>query len=290
MVAVGGRRFAAAVMVVGLVGALGLWGVAGAGGSVRVARFARGGAPEVWPLAPARGVLVRPGVLARLVGLARGSGRLVEVRGLRSARSRTFVAPGGGFVRRFSAGAGVGAGVLSWGGSGWLARLSWGRGSLRLGWGALSGAAPTFDGLTAGYRGVGGGVVLRVQGDGEGFQLRIVIARRPTGPVRFTFPLALRGLRARVGANGLLEFRDRAGGVVVTGSLRGRVAGAQSDTLTGRALRTGRVLSRLVTTAGGGQALEVVPDPAFLRDAHVEYPVTIEAGAIGLAAPARLSR
>jgi len=92
-----------------------------------------------------------------------------------------------------------------------------------------------------------------------------------------------------MGAKGLVEFLDAAGRVVLRGS-RGRAAGAQTDTLTGEPIKTAPVTSRLVATAGGGQALEVAVDPAFVRDASVQYPVSIAAGAIGLAAPAGLSR
>jgi len=132
-------------------------------------------------------------------------------------------------------------------------------------------------------------VDLKVQADAEGFAQQIVIAKRPTGPIAFRFPLRLAGLHARTGANGLVEFLDAAGTVVLRGS-PGRAAGAQTDTLTDKPIKTAAVNSRLVSAAGGGQALEVVPDPAFLRDARVEYPVTINSGAIGLAVPAQLSR
>ncbi len=148
---------------------------------------------------------------------------------------------------------------------------------------------PAFEGLTASYPGVVGGVDVKVRPDAEGFAQQIVIAKRPTGPLSFTFPLRLAGLHARMGAKGLVEFLDAAGRVVLRSS-PGRAAGAQTDTLTDEPIKTAPVTSRLVTTAGGGQALEVAPDPSFLRDAHVEYPVTIDSGAIALAAPVRLSR
>jgi len=288
-------RLAAAlvVVVVGLVGGVGAAGLAGASG-LHPAR--RGGVPEVWPVAPPRGVVVPPGELDRLRASAAGSGREVEVGRLRSGASRTFVARDGSLVRRFSAFGGVPAGELSWGagGSGLLARLSLGGSSLELGVDAGSVAGlgpaelprPAFEGLTASYAGVVGGVDLKVQADAEGFAPQIVIAKRPTGPIAFRFPLRLAGLHARTGANGLVEFLDAAGTVVLRGS-PGRAAGAQTDTLTDKPIKTAAVNSRLVSAAGGGQALEVVPDPAFLRDARVEYPVTINSGAIGLAVPSR---
>lgn len=142
--------------------------------------------------------------------------------------------------------------------------------------------------MTARYTGVVGGVDVKVGAAAEGFEQQIVIAKRPTGPVSFRFPLRLVGLHARVGAKGLVEFLDGAGTAVLRSS-RGRAAGAQTDVLTDEPIRTAPVTSRLVATAGGAQALEVVPDPAFVRDARVDYPVTIDAGAIGLAAPAALS-
>lgn len=140
---------------------------------------------------------------------------------------------------------------------------------------------PAFDGLTARYRGVAPGVDLKVQGDGEGFEQRIVITRRPRGRAAFRFPLWLRGLRARVAAKGAVEFLDARGSVVAKG-LPGREAGAQTDPLTGEPTRTAAVAIRVVAGPGGGQALEVVPDQSFLRDAKVRYPVTIDTGAIGV--------
>ncbi len=290
-------RWAAARVVVaaGLVGGLGAAGLAGASGSHAPRR---GGVPEAWPVAPPRGTAVAAGELARLRASARSSGREVEVGRLRSAGSRTFVARDGGLVRRFAALGGVPAGELSWGagGSGRLARLSLGGSSLELGVDGGSVArsgpvvlpSPGFEGLTARYPGVAGGVDLKVGPDAEGFAQQIVIAKRPTGPLSFRFPLRLGGLHARMGAKGLIEFLDGAGTVLARSS-PGRAAGAKTDALTGEATRTAAVTSRLVATAGGGQALEVVPDPAFLSDGRVEYPVSIDAGAIGLAAPARPS-
>jgi len=218
---------------------------------------------------------------------------------LRSGASRTFVARDGSLVRRFAAFAGVPAGELAWGagGSGALAKLAVGGASLELGvdagtfagWGPVALGSPALEGLTARYAGVVGGVDVKAAPDAEGFAQQIVIAKRPTGPLSFRFPLRLVGLHARMGAKGLVEFLDAAGRVVLRGS-PGRAAGAQTDTLTGEPTKTAPVTSRLVTTAGGGQALEVAADPAFVRDASVQYPVSIAAGAIGLAAPAGLSR
>jgi len=291
-------RWAAARVVVlaGLVSSVGAAGLAGASGS-HPAR--RGGVPEVWPVAPPRGVVVPAGELDRLRASAAGSGREVEVGQLRSGASRTFVARDGSLVRRFSAFAGVPAGELAWGagGSGALAKLAVGGASLELGvdagtfagWGPVALGSPAFEGLTARYAGVVGGVDVKAAPDAEGFAQQIVIAKRPTGPLSFRFPLRLVGLHARMGAKGLVEFLDAAGRVVLRGS-PGRAAGAQTDTLTGEPIKTAPVNSRLVTTAGGGQALEVAADPAFVRDASVQYPVSIAAGAIGLAAPAGLSR
>jgi len=119
-------------VLAGLVSSVGAAGLAGASGS-HPAR--RGGVPEVWPVAPPRGVVVPTGELDRLRASAAGSGREVEVGRLRSGASRTFVARDGSLVRRFSAFGGVPAGELSWGagGSGLLARLSLGGSSLEVG-------------------------------------------------------------------------------------------------------------------------------------------------------------
>lgn len=276
------------LVVVGLVCVVFPAGLAGARGS---GRGARGGAPAHWPVAPRRGVLVSGRELARLRASARRSGRRVELGRLRGRRSRTFVAPGGGLTRTFFARGGGLTGEVTWGagGSGLLARLVWGGASLELGFGADTipgpGAGvlpgPAFDGLTARYRSVAPGVDLKAQGDGEGFEQRIVIARRPRGGVAFRFPVRLRGLRGRVAAKGVVEFVDARGGVVAKG-LPGREAGAQTDPLTGEPTKTGAVVSRVVAGPGGGQALEVVPDQSFLRDANVRYPVTVDTGAIGV--------
>jgi hypothetical protein len=113
-----------------------------------------------------------------------------------------------------------------------------------------------------------------------GFEDRIVIAHRLRGAVRFVFPLRLRGLRARMGRRGVVRFVDRRGRVVASTST-GRVESLQLDGLKHLPLRTGRAWTRLVRLAGGGEALVVVPDPRFLRDRRVGYPVAVDSGPIG---------
>ena len=288
------RAWFVCVAVLALVGGVLPVGLAEARGLVRRG----GGVPLRWVGVPvARSVLVSAGRLGRLDAAARRSGRAVEVARLRSLASRTFVEPDGSFRRVFPGRAGGAGGLLSWGaaGSGSLARLGWGGESLALGWGGVAGSRvrvlprPSRAGLTAGYRRLGRGVGVRVQAVGVGFDLQIMISRRLSGPVRFAFPLRLRGLRARIGAKGVVEFVDTAG-VVVAGTSVGRVAGAQRDSLTRAPVRTGGVVSRLLAGRGGRLVLEVVPDPGFLRDRRVRYPVSVDSGAIGAVAGALSSR
>lgn len=274
-------------------------------GDVAVARGFGSALPGVtsvqWPDAPPRRDVVPADRLERLRASARRSAAPVEVDELRTSRSRTFVAGDGTVSRRFSGGPGVGGAVeASWGGPdpGGVGRLAWpdstGDAVIDLGGGdAFDGSLLTglrtlgWSGLVARFE-AAGGARLESQADGAGVRQRIVIARRPSAPMRFVLALSLRGLDARASARGGVEFVDAAGRVFAA-TLPGVVAGARTDQLTRLPLRTAAVRTGVVAAAGGGQALELVPDASFLSDPDLRFPVTLDTGLRATGGPSSLS-
>jgi RHS repeat-associated protein len=166
------------------------------------------------------------------------------------------------------------AGVwFSPGGSGDAATLTVGSRSVGFGWsGGLP--APTLNGAVATYRDVAAGADLQLQALPGGYAERLVLRTRPaTAPV-FRFPLRLTGLTAQVTATGRIALTDTGGGEVVQADPP-RMWGAERDPNADEPTRVGQVAVR-VTGSAGSQVLEVAPDPVFLADPQVSYPVTVD--------------
>jgi hypothetical protein len=232
--------------------------------------------------------------------LARRSGHRVEVTGLRSETTSTWANPDGTLtsdiasapvrVRTASgwrdidstlvADAGgvhprvARAGVrFSPGGVGDAAKLTVGSRSVGFGWtGSLP--APTLSGAVATYRGVAAGADLELQALPGGYAERLVLRTRPaTAPV-FRFPLRLAGLTAAVTGSGRIVLSDTGGREIVQADPP-RMWGAERDPNADEPTRVAPVAVR-ITGSPGSQVLEVAPDPAFLADPGVTYPVTVD--------------
>jgi len=232
--------------------------------------------------------------------LARHSGHRVEVTGLRTETTMTWANPDGtltsdiasepvrvktpqgwqdidptlvadaGGVHPRVARAGV---RFSPGGSGDAARLTVGSRSVGFGWtGGLP--APSLNGAVATYRDVAAGADLQLQALPGGYAERLVLRARPASAPVFRFPLRLTGLTASVTTTGRIVLSDTGGKEVVQAD-PSRMWGAERDPNADEPTRVGSVAVR-VTGRAGSQVLEVAPDPVFLADPQVTYPVTVD--------------
>jgi RHS repeat-associated protein len=166
------------------------------------------------------------------------------------------------------------AGVrFSPGGSGDAATLTVGSRSVGLGWTAGL-PTPTLNGAVATYRDVTAGADLELQALSGGFAERLVLRTRPAVAPVFQFPLRLTGLSAAVTASGRIALTDSSGRLVAQADPP-RMWGAERDPNADEPTRVGSVAVR-ITGSVGDQVLEVAPDPAFLADPKVAYPVTID--------------
>jgi RHS repeat-associated protein len=137
---------------------------------------------------------------------------------------------------------------------------------------ALEGAAPVpgqAAGDTVTYRQALAGVDLRLAASPGGVKETLVL-HSADAPHSFTFPLRLTGLTARLagaGASGQVELVDAAGtvrAVIPAGSM----VDAAAATSTGVAYQ--------IVASGGGPALRVTVDSAWLRDPGRRYPVEVD--------------
>jgi RHS repeat-associated protein len=232
--------------------------------------------------------------------LARRSGHRVEVTGLRTETTMTWANPDGTLTSDIASApvrvktpsgwqdidptlvadqTGVHPKVarakvqFSPGGSGDAANLTVGSRSVGFGWtGSLP--APALNGAVATYRDVAAGADLELQALPAGYAERLVLRTRPaTAPV-FRFPLRLTGLTAAVASSGRITLTDASGKLVAQAD-PARMWGAERDPNADEPTRVGSVAVR-ITGSPPDQVLEVAPDPAFLADPQVTYPVTID--------------
>ncbi|MDQ4072002.1 MAG: DNRLRE domain-containing protein [Actinomycetota bacterium] len=233
---------------------------------------------------------------------ARSSDRPVEALSLRTEKSSVFVNPSGsrsaklyggpvrvredgrwrpldvglesegGKVRPRAATADV---AFSDGDDQSLARLEGQRGSLALTWEPGPLPKPEIAGAKATYENVEPGVDIAVEARPQGFDKRVEVHRVPKRPLVLRFGLALRGLKARLTADDRLELLDRRGEPVAVAD-PARMWGAEVDRRSQEPLRQAQVETRLLEQ-GGEQAIELRPDPTFVRS--VKGPVTIDPAA-----------
>ncbi|GES04466.1 hypothetical protein Acor_65340 [Acrocarpospora corrugata] len=135
---------------------------------------------------------------------------------------------------------------------------------------------PVLKGNTATYRSAyGQGVDLQVTATATGFRQEIVIGSRPSGPLRFRLPVDLpEGMSFTAdaasrpslmsGGEKILDLRP--------GMLLDAAAEAPAAPIDG-----GRLGKAAVTLEPGASTLVYAPDPAFLADPAVTFPVTLMA-------------
>ncbi|WP_341716637.1 LamG-like jellyroll fold domain-containing protein [Micromonospora sp. FIMYZ51] len=135
---------------------------------------------------------------------------------------------------------------------------------------------PKISGSTITYPdAVAAGADLVVQSQADGFVSRVVIRRKPTGPVTVRLPLTLpKGATFGKTSGGLPQLKDakgraKAAPVVLTAVDAKAEASAEAG-------RSAPVTTR-VETSGAKSELVFTPDPKFLADPAVTYPVTIAA-------------
>lgn len=158
--------------------------------------------------------------------------------------------------------------------------------------------APVLTGPTATYPEVRPGVDLVVRALRSGFEVSFVIKSRPTGPLSLPLSLTLRGLSASVQADGALSLVDGTGKELGRG---GAPVMYGADTVPGTTMpaHEAPVMAALSTPApaslsglapsaakAGASGLlassvttstwSLTPDPAFLADSSVVYPVTVD--------------
>ena len=256
------------------------------------------------PLSEKSSVLTAP-TAETAAALAAQTGQPVEVTGALTKTSATFINPDGtrtvdlalGPVRELDPASGSGWSSINTtltadrtglhptladvpetfsdgGADGFLAKLGLGADQLTLGW-LHSLPVPVVDGNQATYRDVYPGVDLVLQARPQGFEQLWVVRQRPTGPLVFSIPLGLKGLSATTSADGSLVLTDTRTGEVKAQSDTARMWGAEVDPNADEPTHAAQVPTSVVA-AGSGYALEIRPDPAFLNDPSVTYPVTID--------------
>jgi hypothetical protein len=234
--------------------------------------------------------------------LARREGHRVEVAGQRSESSVTFANPDGSLTSQVAAGvvrvrrgdgswaavdtglvsdaSGVhpravsGGTVFSGGGSGLLVSgVLPGGGRFGVSWPSVL-PVPVLSGDTARYSGVSPGVDVVVAGRPAGFEFSVVLHARPAaGVFPLRVPVSAAGLSVgTTGAGGLLV-RDGSGVVVGSGPTP-VMFDARRDASGGPAAV--RPVGMSVEQTASGPVLVLSPDPAFLADPQLTYPVTVD--------------
>ncbi|WP_157248887.1 DNRLRE domain-containing protein [Nonomuraea typhae] len=120
------------------------------------------------------------------------------------------------------------------------------------------------------------GIDLVVTATPSGFRQQIVIRQRPAGPLKLRVPVRLPStLSFGKAASGKLALHDSAAkdDRELPAPL---VVDAGADLSAGEEGRVGKAAATVENT-GTGQVLTFVPDPRFLRDPGVTYPVTLSA-------------
>ncbi|MEV8459819.1 MULTISPECIES: DNRLRE domain-containing protein [Streptomyces] len=178
-----------------------------------------------------------------------------------------------GLIRPKAAAADI---AFSGGGSGEpLAEVTRGGRTLGLDWpGRLP--APRLDGPTAVYPGAVPGGDLVVTALKEGFSHSVVLRERPDGPVTYRLPVSAEGLTLQETADRRLRWSDTRGRTVATAPLP-VMWGAGKKRASGEPEDLAAIDVAIERDAGSGeQVLVLKPDPAFLADPDLTYPVTID--------------
>jgi RHS repeat-associated protein len=121
---------------------------------------------------------------------------------------------------------------------------------------------------------------------GTGLVKESIVLSSPSAPDTWVFPLDLKGLRAQMGPDGIVEFTDAAGKVLAYVP-RGYMTDSHIDPHSGDGAMSSGVTYSLVTV-GGRQAIKMTLAAAWLDSKSRVYPVTVDpsvydAGADGTA-------
>lgn len=133
---------------------------------------------------------------------------------------------------------------------------------------------PTLDGAVATYKDVLPSTDLQLEAMPAGYAQRLVLRARPTTAPVLRLPLRLAGLTAEVTSSGRIALTDTGGKLLVEADPV-RMWGAARDPNSDEPTKVALVAVR-ITGPAGRQVLEVAPDPGFLADPAVTYPVTID--------------
>ena len=141
---------------------------------------------------------------------------------------------------------------------------------------AVQGAAPvpgTARGDTVTYPEVRPDADLRLVGGAGMFDEQLIL-RSASAPASWVFPLRLRGLHARTGPGGIIEFADAAGQVRAVVP-HGLMTDSKIDPRSGNGAASAGV-SYTLTTVGGQPAIQLSLDTAWLDAAGRVFPVTVD--------------
>jgi RHS repeat-associated protein len=248
----------------------------------------------------------RPDVISARI-TARASGRRVEVEGLRSQTSTSWVNPDGtvtveahaapvrfkdaagawqpvdltldqaadGSVRARSHPGGLEFGGASTARESEGASIAAGSGrSVMVEWpGKLP--RPQVSGADALYADVAPGVDLGFRALRTGFEQFVTIKQRPAGAVSWTVPVTTAGLTARAAADGGVEFVD-AGGTVQSRILPATAWDAATYPGTDTPVNTSAVGLSVRQVSPGRALLTITPDAEWLADPVRQFPVTVD--------------
>ncbi|WP_406003443.1 DNRLRE domain-containing protein [Streptomyces sp. NBC_00829] len=134
--------------------------------------------------------------------------------------------------------------------------------------------APTVKGDTASYN-LGGGPTLEVTAQKQGFSQNVILDKAPTGPVSFRLPLNLDGLKISQAASGHLLLHDSDGKLVAEAPAP-MMWDSSKNPASGEPDHLAKVATKIETAADRSQTLVLTPDPAFLADPALTWPVTVD--------------
>ncbi|MER6512882.1 DNRLRE domain-containing protein [Nonomuraea sp. NPDC001636] len=133
---------------------------------------------------------------------------------------------------------------------------------------------PTVRGNTATYTEVAPGEDLIVTSLPQGFTHSLVLHRPPSGPLTITLPIRTKGLTLRKDADHGLRLVDSLGNTVISAPAP-HMWDSSQDPASGESARQAEVATSIRSEAGGA-VLTLRPDPEFLNDPQLRYPVTID--------------
>ncbi|MET8145076.1 DNRLRE domain-containing protein [Sphaerisporangium sp. NPDC005288] len=162
---------------------------------------------------------------------------------------------------------------LSHGGTAPFASIDNGGRSFAVGWNHPL-PAPAVRGNTATYTGVVPDGDLVVTSLPQGFTHSLVLRRPPSGPLTITLPIRTKGLTLLKDADHGLRLVDGLGTTVISAPAP-HMWDSSKDPASGEATRQAEVTTSIRREAGGA-VLTLRPDPGYLNDPALRYPVTID--------------